>query len=162
MKTSYKIKYKASVAAGLAAIGIALCGNLTQAQISTPTVQVAGDLIVNLQSVDLSPTSTVWTNRAYFSTSVGDFSNCPLGEITFPFPSVLNVQQTPNWNGVSVSAILCTNIEGGNSQNTSPDLLGNPGNSDQGNPLNTGPVSSTLNVPAVIAGNGRSEEHTSE
>ncbi|SPE59756.1 exported hypothetical protein [Verrucomicrobia bacterium] len=53
MKITCKTNFLASVSAGVAAVGIALCGDVVRAQsIFSPTVQVAGDLIVNLQSID--------------------------------------------------------------------------------------------------------------
>jgi hypothetical protein len=66
----------------------------------TPTpipVQIAGDLIVNLQSVDLSSSYTAWTNQTGFPTSVGNFA--PVGG------GFLSVSQPPFWQGLPINGL---------------------------------------------------------
>src|ERR1035438_7180069 len=54
----------------LGALTLAAGASLAQAQ---TTIQVAGDLIVNLQSVDLVTTTNVWTNRTASPVAVANF-----------------------------------------------------------------------------------------
>ena len=64
-----------------------------------PPLQIAGDLLVNLQSVDLSSTATVWTNQTGYATSVGNFTNLA--------GTALNVTSaTPLWNNLPVNALF--------------------------------------------------------
>lgn len=60
------------------------------------TVRVEGDLIVNLQSPDLSSSTKVWTNRTSNSQSVGNFTTVGGGD--------LNVASL-TWNSQNVNAL---------------------------------------------------------
>jgi hypothetical protein len=63
-------------------------------------VQVAGDLIVDLRSVDLSSNSAVWINRSISPNSVGNFTS---GNALLNVPAQIN---TPSWfNGHLVNAL---------------------------------------------------------
>lgn len=63
-----------------------------------PPLQLAGDLIVNLENADLSTNIAVWTNRTDSSASVGDFQT--------QAKSVLNVAtNTPAWDALPILAL---------------------------------------------------------
>jgi hypothetical protein len=63
-------------------------------------VEVAGDLIVNLQSVDLSTNSSVWPNRTLSPASVGNFTTANAASLNVP-------SYIPPWfEGTLVNALL--------------------------------------------------------
>jgi hypothetical protein len=67
-----------------------------------PPLQLAGDLIVNLQESDLGTNITMWTNRTGSSATVGNFHT--------PTNGILNVSSsTPSWNA---TPILALNVNG--------------------------------------------------
>ena len=64
-----------------------------------PPLELAGELIVNLQSVDLSSTARVWTNQTGYAASVGNFTDLA--------GTALNVTgATPLWNNLPVNALF--------------------------------------------------------
>lgn len=67
-----------------------------------PPLQLAGDLIVNLQESDLSPTMTVWSNRTGASASVGNFEAQGGGDINI-------ATNAPAWD---TEPVLALNVNG--------------------------------------------------
>jgi hypothetical protein len=83
----------------------AMFGNVTTIAPPPPYAAVhwQGDLIVNLQSGDLSTSSSTWTNRTSNTNSVGNFSKEGSGKLV-----VTNL----TWNGQTVAALVVTQVLG--------------------------------------------------
>ena len=77
----------------------AMIGNVTTSAQQYSAVHLEGDLIANLQSIDLSSSSSVWTNRTASSNSVGSFSTVNANN--------LNVAHL-TWNSQSISVLSVT------------------------------------------------------
>ena len=97
-----KIEIGLAVASGAdGALCSAMFDNVAAPGASYPGIRWEGDLIANLQSADLSPASSIWTNRASGASSVGNFSRA-VGN--------LNVATLP-WNATPVKALnVATNV----------------------------------------------------
>lgn len=82
------------------------------------TVQVAGDLIVNLQAQDLNSSTKVWTNRTSNSQSVGNFTTEGGGNLNMA---------TLMWNSNSVNTLYVNGIAGNtlySASNAPSEILG--------------------------------------
>jgi hypothetical protein len=93
-----------------------------------PPIQLAGDLVAELRSVDLALGATTWTNRSGSAASVGNFQEVNKGALSVS-NNTIN-PGTPLWGAYPVNALYV------NSGNTA--------------------VQSALVAPAEISGNGPS------
>jgi Concanavalin A-like lectin/glucanases superfamily/Immunoglobulin I-set domain len=112
LQASNSGKYRLKASNGVGS-GFSTPATLTvQPASARPQAQVAGDLIANLQSQDLTPGSQSWINRTYSQNSVGDFTGL---STTTANLSVTNLMyglqpiQVLNVNGTTGNAVESEN-----------------------------------------------------
>ena len=89
-------------------IGSTTSAPVTLTVLSRPPLQIAGDLIADLASVDLANgATTTWANRSYYPVSVGNFQEAGRGTLT---------TTTVPWNSLPVSTL---SVNGNGSQTLS-------------------------------------------